>query len=107
MLENKIEAFAVTSKPLLSKKSKLAFLLVIAAILTGMTVWSINGTYAITIHHDVGYGNYDEFKTIPVDPVIQGTLAIITFVFFIRSISMLISYQNDELIKEIKKGGKD
>lgn len=108
MLENEIETLAITSKTLVSKKNKLAFLLVISAILIGITVWSINGTYTITIRHAVGYGqSFDEVKTIPVDPVIQGTLAIITFIFLIRSISTLISYHNYELIREIKKEGKD
>lgn len=106
MVENEIETLATTSKPLVSKKSKLAFLLVITAILVGITVWSINGTYTISIHHNIGDGVYgDEVKTIPVDPVIQGILAIITFIFLIRSISTLISYHNDELIREIKKEG--
>jgi len=74
------------------RKLKLYLVCVLAALMAGLTIWSLNGTITWTTREENWYSSWDEVHVFKPGPVLQGFFAFSTVGSLFLSAYMLISY---------------
>ncbi len=97
--QEEVDKYTKVSTPtVVSKKRATILVCLLTALLASLTIWSINGTYAITNYYNPYQPELGTFVTIhTVDPIVQGILAFLTVGFFFISLASVISLQVDKL----------
>ncbi|MCX6651435.1 MAG: hypothetical protein NT131_07265 [Methanomassiliicoccales archaeon] len=77
------------------RKFKLYLVCFLAALLAGLTIWSLDGTITWTTREGNWYSSWDEIHVFKPGPVLQGLFAFSTVGSLFLSVHMLISYTLD------------